>query len=148
MSLGINLHNVVRDVIETLNPDEDLILYQALEQTTLDGWNLAQYAAPVTVKGQVQSTPTAITQADGLNTNVDDWTIWLYSDSITQPGTVDRYTGRTGDMIQREDGRWYLVTGVNTDFSRIGWISVTATLQTKGVEESQVVTTDDSTDDS
>ena len=141
------MHNIVRDVIETLNPDEDLILYQALEQTTLDGWNLAQYAAPVTVKGQVQSTPTAIKQADGLNTNVDDWTIWLYSDSITQPGTVDRYTGRTGDMIQREDGRWYLVTGVNTDFSRIGWISVTATLQTKGVDESQVVT-DDSTDDS
>ena len=47
---------------------------------------------------------------------------------------LQRFQERGGDMFQRGDGIWWLITAVPDNFSRVGWICVRATLQVNAPE--------------
>ena len=58
-------------------------------------------------------------------------TFYLFADHdpAGRVAGIYRPLSRGGDMIQLEDGTWWLVNEVLEDFSLSGWVSVLATLQ-------------------
>ena len=146
--MGVNLHNVVRSIIETLHEDEDLLLYQSIGQVNVRGRIKARYNPPVSVRGQVQNTNDAGLQpSNELSVNTDMRRVYLYADEDLPPRGIDRPLTRTGDMLKRTDGRWLYVTGVQDDFSRVGWVCVSCVLQSIGVSDDDIVSTEEESDD-
>ena len=129
---GVNLHGIVRGAIATLNPDEDAILYTASGQGNVAGKIEATYLPPVAVKVQIQSeTDEALYHSNNAGQNDITNRFYLFSSSVEgRPAGIIRPLGRSGDLFQRADGTWWLITAVVDDFSAVGWTSVRATLQT------------------
>ena len=129
MSGGINLHDVVRAAITALHPDETVKLYQSQGQTNVAGLITPQYAAPQTVKAQIQSANNAdLEHINYIGMNKVVMRFWLYAGAYPPAGIVRPFS-RNGDMMQRDDGTWWLVTGEPDNFDRVGWVSVLAVLQ-------------------
>ena len=129
MSGGINLHNVTRAAITTVNPDETVTLYQSQGQTNVAGLITPKYAEAVTCKAQVQSANNAdLEHAERVGMNRNILRFYFYAGTYPPAGIV-RPFARNGDMIQRSDGTWWLVTAEPDDFSRVGWVCVLGTLQ-------------------
>lgn len=42
---------------------------------------------------------------------------------------LSRFKERGGDMFQRADGSWWLITAITDNFSSVGWVNVRAALQ-------------------
>lgn len=129
---GINLHAVVRNAINTINPDEIITLYRAAGQVNIDGLVTAKYEPGVEMAAQWQpNDEKALTHTEKLSTTRDSEQIFLYSDAENPVVGLSRLPiARSGDMIQRGK-QWYLVTSILEDWSRVSWINVEVTLQTK-----------------
>lgn len=143
MTIGINLHAVVRGIIETLHPDENLLLYQNMGQTIgADGVVRNSYLPPRSVRGQVQNlTSEQLEHSERISTNTDQRRIYLFApDTYPTPAPMERYEARTGDMVQRENGEWLLVTCMADDFRRVGWVCLCATLQSIGLKDEEILT--------
>jgi hypothetical protein len=58
-------------------------------------------------------------------------TCYLFSAPSTaeKPASIIRPLARTGDMLQRADGTWWLTTSLKEDFSSSGWVNIGITLQ-------------------
>ncbi|MDL2315507.1 hypothetical protein LJC59_00290 [Desulfovibrio sp. OttesenSCG-928-A18] len=86
---------------------------------------------------QIQSEgATALYHADRVGMEEITRKLYLFSAS----GLRERVAGivrpmsRGGDMLQLEDGTWWLVDAVIEDFTRSGWASVRATLQVRAAD--------------
>lgn len=139
MSLGINLHGVVRGVVNALHPDAKGTLYRSTGQTTsADGKVKATYAEGVPVLVQVQSeSPTELFHTDRVGQEEVSRKMYLFSAAGTDARVagIVRELARNGDMLRMDEpgvpGVWWLITAVVEDFSRSGWCCVRATLQVK-----------------
>lgn len=133
MSFGINLHALVRPAINALHPNAKGTLYRSTGQVTLSGGMIkATYAEGIAVTVQVQSEgPTTLFHADKVGQEETSRKMYLFSDAEpkNRVAGIVRELARNGDMLQLEDGAWWLVTAVIEDFIRSGWCSVRATLQ-------------------
>lgn len=129
---GINLHAIVRGAINAVNPDEIVTLYRAAGQVNVDGLVTPKYEAGEIVAAQWQpNDEKALEHAEKLNAIKDSEQIFLYSDTVNPVAGLRRLPiTRSGDMIER-GAQWYLVTCILEDWSRVGWINVEVTLQTK-----------------
>lgn len=128
--IGLNLHNIVRGAITAVHPDETVTLYQSTGQVNVAGLVAPQYAAPVTVKAQVQSANNAdLELVEKTSQNTVVMRFYLYADASMPPAGIERPFARSGDMIGRDDGTWWLVTASPDDFARVGWVCVLGTLQ-------------------
>lgn len=133
MSLGINLHSIVRPVINALHPEVKATLYQSTGQTTGAGGGVKSIYAPgVAITAQKQSeSPAALFHADRVDQTEESRKFYLFSDSDTAKKVQGEYRplSRGGDMFQLTDGSWWLVDALIEDFSLSGWVSIRATLQ-------------------
>lgn len=130
---GLNLHSLVRGVIATVHPDEDVLLYQSTGSANVKGQPIPVYAPPQALRAQVQSeNDEALQHIEKVNESDIVKRFYLTANAAMRPAGVMRPLSRGGDMIQRADGTWWLITGTIDDFSAVGWVAVRATMQTKG----------------
>ena len=127
----LNLHNLVRTAVTALHPDEAVTLYQATGQTNTLGRLAPTYAAPHKVQAQIQSL-SAEDLAHGQEASRTEIARKAYlfaPDAALPPAGIVRPLARSGDMLQRADGTWWLITGIMEDFTASGWVCVSMTQQ-------------------
>ena len=130
---GLNLHKIVRGAITTLHPDETVTIYRGVGQQNVRGEITPEYEI-FTAQAQIQSLSDEKLFHSGLTgQNNIARTFYMHSaeSTIEKPSGVIRPLSRPGDMIQRADGTWWLVTTVKEDFSASGWVNVGAEMQVK-----------------
>lgn len=121
----MNLHGLASGAIAAVNPFVPLTWKASIGYTTnADGTRTPNYAAPVTVMGQVQALQYRdIQQIDGLNLQGTRRKIYFY-------GEVDglvRSLSKGGDLILDGQGNTWLVAMVLEQWP--DWCSVAVTLQ-------------------
>lgn len=130
--IGINLHALARTMIAAVHPEEEVTMYQSAGQVNVLGQIKPLYAAPKVVMAQVQSVgDAALAHADKVGQNDITRHMYLHADAANPPAGLVRPLAKGGDMIQRGDGTWWLVTATPEDFSSVGWVLVRVTLQVK-----------------
>ncbi|MCH5277758.1 MAG: hypothetical protein J1E80_07995 [Desulfovibrionaceae bacterium] len=130
----MNLHAVVRGAIPALHPDETVTLRQSTGQTNVRGRMVPVYGPAQTVSAQIQSLGSDDLQhSEAVNLTQRDRKAYLFApDPKLPPNGIVRPLARAGDMIQRSDGFWWLVTAMLEDFTASGWVCVGITEQEKG----------------
>ena len=130
----INLHGLVRQAITTLHPDETVTLRQSIGQRNERGRVTPVYGPAQAVQAQIQSLgQNDLAQKEATsNTRIDRKAYLFAPDAALPPQGIVRPLGRTGDMLQRADGTWWLVTAMIEDFTASGWVCVGITQQVDG----------------
>ena len=139
----LNLHSIVRGAIIALHPEEAVTLYQSSGQINTQGVISPTYEAVQTVQAQIQSLSTdELKNAEDVAQTGQVRKAYLFGPPVTTlvPQGIVRPLARSGDMLQRADGTWWLVTGMMEDFSASGWVCVQITQQ---VDAPQGVTNGD-----
>ena len=131
----MNLHNVVRGVISSINADEPIKFYTNVGQENVKG-KVTQVYEVSDRFAQIQA-PTASDMK--LFEKAADAKHRIKAYVYAPATTINRVTATAGDMLQREDGTYWLVVGTIDDFSREGWLCCLCTLQTKPPEKIKVV---------
>lgn len=128
--IGVNLHHVVRGIITALHPDEGCLLYQAVGQDNDKGLTKARYRPAVAVKASIQPLDSqALNHLERAGDTKASEQAFLYSDLGLPVSGIDRAGLRPGDMLQRQDGGWWLITSVLEDWSWDGWANVAVVRQ-------------------
>lgn len=128
----LNLHSIARGAIVALHPEEPVTLYQSSGQTNTRGVVSPTYEAVQTVQAQIQSLSTdELANVENVAQTGQVRKAYLFGPPVTSliPQGIVRPLARSGDMIQRADGTWWLVTGMMEDFSASGWVCVQITQQ-------------------
>lgn len=130
--MGLNLHSLVSPLVAVVHPEEEVTLYQSTGQENVHGTIKPKYAAPQQVRAQVQSVgDAALSHADKVGQNDVTRHFYLFASPRNAPAGVVRPLARGGDMIQRKNTTWWLITATPEEFSRAGWVCVRGTLQVK-----------------
>lgn len=131
----IRLRAIANRYTSLVHPNETITLYRSLGQEQVPGKKRPIYAAPVTIPdAQIQQLTADDLVHQGMTSQTEiDRRCYLPSDNSTtgKPAGIIRPFERNGDMIQREDGTWWLVTAPLEDFTKSEWVAVRITLQTK-----------------
>ena len=123
--MGLNLHNVVRGAITGIHPDETCTLYQSIGQRNIKGVVKSVYSEPKQIMANFQPSTDPLQHDDGKNTTPVHEKVYLYSDMDLPIMGIKRLpTLRTGDIIQRSDGTYWLITTLTEDWSWDGWACV------------------------
>ncbi len=128
----MNVHAIANSAIKAVNKNEDVLLLIAMGQRNVMGIVFPEYLEPVTISAQVQSESDAALQhiAEANQTAIVR-KFYMNADAVQPPSGLVRQKERTGDLIKRADGTWWLVTAVPDDFSASsGWVSLRGILQT------------------
>ena len=128
----LNLHSIARSAIVALHPEESVTLYQASGQTNNQGVISPTYEAAQAVQAQIQSLSTdELANVENVAQTGQVRKAYLFGPPVTSliPQGIVRPLARSGDMIQRADGTWWIVTGMMEDFSASGWVCVQITQQ-------------------
>ena len=128
---GINLHAVVRSAITAVHPDEDCVLYQSLGQKNVMGVVTTVYAEPQDIKANWQPLDSqTLDHLERMGDTKASEQVFLYSNTTLPVSGVQRMPiSRTGDIIKRWDGTYWLVTSVIADWGARGWANVGVTEQ-------------------
>ena len=121
----MNLRAIVNSVTRAINPNQPVTVQVSTGRVTnADGSLTPEYAAPITLTGQVQElTVEDIRQLDWLNIQGAERTIYLNG---TYEAIV-RVSQAGGDLITLQDGSVWLTTRVLEQWPN--WCRVAVTLQ-------------------
>lgn len=125
--MAINLHAVVNNTITGIHPDETVILRQSLGQVDVRGRMVPMYDRPRAVSAQIQPlSPETLAHVEQVSSTKLDRKAYLFSPVVggLTPAGIVRPLARGGDMLQRADGSWWLVSQVLEDYSKSGWVCV------------------------
>jgi hypothetical protein len=129
----INLHAIARGPVGALHPEVAATIYRSVGRATGPGGGVTGIYAPgVAIRAQRQSAgPAALLQRDRVSETETACKFYLFSgpDPAGKVAGMYRPLSRGGDMLQLEEGSWWLVNELLEDFSLSGWVSVLATLQ-------------------
>lgn len=130
--MGINLHNVVRSAITAVHPDETVTLYQSAGQRNVKGEIVSVYSEPKEIKANFQPLDSdALKHVEVIGNTPISEQVFLYSDAPMPVAGQQRVPiTRTGDIIKRSDGTYWLVTVVLEDWTWDGWCNVGVHVQT------------------
>ena len=128
---GLNLHGIVRSVITAVHPDEDCTLYQSAGQKNVLGVVTTVYNPPQAIKANWQPLDNQTLQhLERMGDTKASEQVFLYSNTDMPVSGVQRVpVTRTGDIIKRWDGTYWLITSVIEDWSARGWANVGVTEQ-------------------
>lgn len=128
---GLNLHGIVRSVITAVHPDEDCTLYQSAGQKNVLGIVTTVYNPPQAIKANWQPLDSqTLEHLERMGDTKASEQVFLYSNTDMPVSGVQRVPiTRTGDIIKRWDGTYWLVTSVIEDWSARGWANVGVTEQ-------------------
>lgn len=126
----MNLHAIANTAISAIHPNESVTLYQASGQENMRGLVTTKYLAPQEVVAQVQSEGNASLQHMGkTGQSAVQKRFYIHANTSLVPQGLVRQKDRSGDIIERADGTFWLVTSVPNDCSANGWICLVASLQ-------------------
>lgn len=133
----INLHDIVRPAITALHPDETVLYLRSVGQINVKGRIYPEYKAGTLVKAQIQAVSSNDLQhfSDVSRTKITA-KAYLYAEKNQYPAGIKRNYCRSGDLLQRADGKWWLITAVMENFSSVGWVCVGITEQLQGPQDS------------
>lgn len=124
----MNLHQIASGVIAAVNPFQPVvILHSTGYSTAATGRRVPTYAAPVTASGQVQELSSRdLRQLEGLNIQGSSKAIYLngFMDGVV------RLAQKGGDLVQLQDGTWWLTTNVLEAWP--DWVKISVTQQING----------------
>ena len=117
-----------------MGPDETVTLRQSTGQQNVRGRITPVYAPAQVVNAQIQSLgQNDLAQVEQTSSTKIDRKAYLYAPVPAMPPQgIVRPLARNGDMIQRSDGTWWLVTAMIEDFTVSGWVCVGITQQVDG----------------
>ena len=131
---GVNLRHLVRQIINSIHPDRELIYFRSEGLTD----RINGIAQPIYKRFswscQVQSDPDkGQYQSNRGNENTSFMNVYLFSNSGNEkPAGMVRPMSRTGDFFFLKDEKtWWRVDALAEDFSSVGWCRVKAILQHK-----------------
>jgi len=131
----MNLHNIVRGVISSINADEPITFFINVGQENVKG-KLTQVYESSQRMAQIQApSESDIKLYDKLADAEHRCKAYIYSPA----STINRVSGSAGDMLQREDGTYWLIVGISDDFSREGWLCAMCVLQTKMPDKIKII---------
>lgn len=134
----MNLHNVVRGVINAVAKDKICEIYRSTgkQVRTARGSFEPVFSQPESIRAQFQSVSTDTLQHfEKIEMTAFARRVYLYADydPASRPWAQWRPLGRTGDMLKDDLGYYWLIHDVLEDFTHEGWVSVIATLQSTPV---------------
>lgn len=147
--MSLNLHHLVRGLIQPVNPDEDVLLIQDSGQQNIKGRLISSYAPAQKVRAQVQTlSGDDLTVINDTERTERDRKFYLYSDTEmgNPPSGIIRPLGKTGDFIRRADKTWWKVYNVSEDFTSVGWVLCLASQQAE-VPEAVSAAVEEASDD-
>ena len=116
----MNLHRIANAAVRNVNPNEFITLFKALGQVNEKGIIKPKYLAPEVMEAQVQDdADSSLQHTDTVNQtgHVKRFYVNKYTDdNVLVPQSLMRQKERTGDIILRSDGTYWLVTQVLEDF--------------------------------
>ena len=135
----MNLHAMVRGAIPALHPDESVTLRQSVGQKNVRGRIVPVYAPEQEITAQIQSLGSDDLQhTEAVNLTQRDRKAYLVAlDAAMPPSGIVRPLARNGDMVQRADASWWLVTAMLEDFTASGWVCVGIVQQEEGPDLSE-----------
>lgn len=133
--MSLNLHKIVRGAITRLHDDVGATLYRSTGEFEEGehGDPVQVFAEGIPVRIQIQTLSADVIQhVDDINRAASLRKIYVHSseDAGRRLWAMMRPLSRTGDYLNDELGRWWLINAVIEDFTRAGWISAQAQLQT------------------
>ncbi len=127
----MNLHAIANAAICAVNANEPVTLYQASGQENVRGIVMTKYLVPQTFMAQVQAeSDAALQHMSETGQSSIQKRFYVQADALMTPQGLVRQQDRSGDIIERIDGTFWLVTAVFDDFATSGWVCLRATLQT------------------
>lgn len=118
----MNLHKIVNSITRVIHPNESLIIYKADGQVNNKGTITPIYQAPVVLYGNIQPLDAnALKHLEAIGDTQASQQAFL---DYPLESTKRIPTPSGGDIIQRSDGTYWLVTSVLEDWNADGWCNV------------------------
>lgn len=131
--MSLNLHQIVRGAISSVNADEQVYLVRSTGNSNVKGRIVATYGAPELIGAQIQTLSNDDLRIVNETERTErDRKFYLFSDPdyTKSPASIIRYLGRTGDFIYRPfDQTYWKIYCVAEDFAPVGWVQVLASQQ-------------------
>lgn len=116
----MNLHDVVAGAIGSVNPHETVTIWRCTGVNTVKGVVTPVYA-PLTRRAQIQQpSPSDLQQNERVARAEHSLKAWIN----VPADTINRNAQTAGDIIQRDDGTYWLIVAIREAFERAGWLSV------------------------
>jgi hypothetical protein len=121
----MNLHDVVAGAIGSVNPHETVTIWRCTGVSVTKGVVSPVYA-PLTRRAQIQQpSPSDLQQNERVARAQHSLKAWIN----VPADTVNRNAQTAEDIIERDDGSYWLIVGIREAYERAGWISVLAVEQ-------------------
>jgi hypothetical protein len=121
----MNLHDVVAGAIGSVNPHETVTIWRCTGVNVVKGVVSPVYA-PLTRRAQIQQpSPSDLQQNERVARAQHSLKAWVN----VPADTVNRNAQTAEDIIERDDGTYWLIVGIREAFERAGWVSVLAVEQ-------------------
>lgn len=129
--MSLNLLQLATPLISRVFANEQITLYQADGQKNVKGVIHAVYKPPQIVSGNVQPLDSeTLNHLERIGDTKASRQVFLYSSETFPVAGIKRLpTPRGGDVIQRSDGSYWLITSVIEDWCDAGWCNVGITEQ-------------------
>ena len=121
----MNLHEVVAGAIGAVNPHEQVTIWRCTGVSVMKGVVTPVYAS-ITRRAQVQQpSPSDLEQNERVARAAHSLKAWVN----VPADTINRNAQTAGDIIERDDGTYWLIVGRREAYERAGWVSVLAVEQ-------------------
>lgn len=121
----MNLHDVVAGAIGSVNPHETVTIWRCTGVSVTKGVVSPVYA-PLTRRAQIQQpSPSDLQQNERVARAEHSLKAWIN----VPADTVNRNAQTAEDIIERDDGSYWLIVGIREAYEQAGWISVLAVEQ-------------------
>jgi hypothetical protein len=122
----LNLHDIVAGAIGAVNAHENVTVWRCTGITVTKGVVKPVYEK-LTRRAQIQAPSASDLQLNERVARAEHRIkVWLNAPA----DTINRNAQTAGDIIQRADGSYWLIVAIVHDYSKEGWLSVLAVLQT------------------
>lgn len=121
----MNLHDVVAGAIGSVNRHEIVTIWRCTGVSVTKGIVTPAYEK-ITRRAQIQQpSPSDLEQNERVARAQHSLKAWVN----VPADTINRNTQTAEDIIERDDGTYWLIVGIKESYAREGWISVLAVEQ-------------------
>lgn len=116
----MNLHDVVAGAIGSVNPHETVTIWRCTGVSVTKGVVTPVYAS-ITRRAQIQQpSPSDLQQNERVARAAHSLKAWIN----VPADTINRNAQTAGDIIQRDDGTYWLIVAIREAYEQAGWLSV------------------------
>jgi hypothetical protein len=126
----MNLHQIVFGAIGSVNRQRNIKVFNCVGQTNVKGKLTAKYRVWETMAQIQQPSASDLELNERVAKSKHSIKVWM----PPPIGTINRGDQKSEDMIQTDDGKYWLVVGVRESYHIEGWISVLCVEQLKPPE--------------